>query len=150
MYINTILMGILAICLIVSIIWQMRTEKRLHKLLRGKSAESLEDTFATLAAEVDNLKSLQREVITHMKVVDAKLSRSVRNIETIRFNPFHESGSNQSFSTAMVNDAGDGVVISSLYSRERVSVFAKPVKDGKAEYELTGEEEQVLSKALGK
>ena len=72
MYINTILMGILAICLIVSIIWQMRTEKRLHKLLRGKSAESLEDTFATLAAEVDNLKSLQREVITHMKVVDAK------------------------------------------------------------------------------
>jgi len=47
----------------------------------------------------------------------------------------------------MVNENGDGVVLSSLYSRERMSIFAKPVKNGKSEYELTTEEKEVLEKA---
>ena len=47
----------------------------------------------------------------------------------------------------MVNEDGDGVVFSSLYSRERMSVFAKPIKNGKSEYELTSEEKNVLDKA---
>ena len=70
-------------------------------------------------------------------------------VETVRFNPFKGDGSggNQSFSTAFVNEEGDGVVISSLYSRERVSVFAKPVKKMSSEYEMTAEEKESLQKA---
>lgn len=47
----------------------------------------------------------------------------------------------------MLNEDGDGVVISSLYSRERMSIFAKPIKNGKSEYELTDEEKKSLAKA---
>ena len=47
----------------------------------------------------------------------------------------------------MLNEEGDGVVLSSLYSRERMSVFAKPIKGGKSEYELTGEETNAIKKA---
>ena len=47
----------------------------------------------------------------------------------------------------MLNEEGDGVVFSSLYSRDRMSIFAKPVKNNNSEYELTSEEKQALEKA---
>ena len=46
----------------------------------------------------------------------------------------------------MLNEDGDGVVLSSLYARDRMSVFAKPIKNNKSEYELSNEEKEVLSK----
>ena len=48
-----------------------------------------------------------------------------------------------------MDEKGDGVVISSLYSRDKVSVYAKPLVEGKSEYELSEEEKDVVSKALG-
>ena len=75
-------------------------------------------------------------------------ARSIRNIKTIRFNPFADSGSNQSFATAIVDDHGNGVILSSLYSRERMSVFAKPIENGVPKYDLTEEEAQVLDETL--
>ena len=47
----------------------------------------------------------------------------------------------------MLDEEGDGLVISSLYSRERMSIFAKPIKNNKSEYELSMEEKEALSKA---
>ncbi|MCX6747604.1 MAG: DUF4446 family protein, partial [Candidatus Nomurabacteria bacterium] len=75
-----------------------------------------------------------------------KSKKSISGLETLRFNPFPDQGSNQSFAISMLNEEKDGVVISSLYSRERMSVFAKPIKKGKSEYELSDEEKEVLDK----
>ena len=47
----------------------------------------------------------------------------------------------------MLNEDGDGVVLSSLYSRERMSIFAKPILNRKSVYELTSEEKEALEKA---
>ena len=47
----------------------------------------------------------------------------------------------------MLNEEGNGVVLSSLYSRERMSIFAKPIKNGKSEYELTEEESKSFQHA---
>jgi Protein of unknown function (DUF4446) len=73
---------------------------------------------------------------------------SVRKVKTVRFNPFAGTGvgGNQSFSTALLNEHGDGVIISALHSRERVAVFAKPISNYQSEYELTAEEKSLLSK----
>ena len=82
-----------------------------------------------------------------MKARKTKLRKSIRGLETIRFNPFPDQGSNQSFAIGMLNEEGDGVVLSSLYSRDRMSVFAKPIKNSKSEYELSAEEKNALQKA---
>ena len=79
--------------------------------------------------------------------INKKLKKSIRGVETVRFNPFGDQGSNQSFAISMLDEEGNGLVLSSLYSRERMSVFAKPIKSGKSEYELSNEEREVLSKA---
>ena len=86
---------------------------------------------------------MQKNITT----LNEKLRKSIRGLETVRFNPFADQGSNQSFAIGMLNEEGDGVVLSSLYSRERMSVFAKPIKNNKSEYELTAEEKEALKRA---
>jgi len=65
----------------------------------------------------------------------------------IRFNPFSEVGGDQSFSLALLNESNDGVVITSLYTRQENRVYGKPIKNGQSEYTLSEEEKQAIEKA---
>lgn len=136
-----------ALIILISAFWMIRTEKRLKKFFAGKKAKDLEENILVLEENISKLKSAKEKTETELLEINKKLKKSIRGIETLRFNPFPDQGSNQSFAVGMLNEEGDGVVFSSLYSRERMSIFAKPVKNGKSEYELTREEQEVLKKA---
>jgi hypothetical protein len=115
--------------------------------MAGKSAANLEDVLVTLVKDLESLQKSKNKIETDIGNIENRLRKSIRGIETVRFNPFKDSGGNQSFAIAMLNEEGDGVVISSLYSRERMSVFAKPVVKHISEYDLTKEEIEALAKA---
>ena len=132
---------------VLGAIWIAITEKRLKRFFLGKKAKDLEDTIASLEQEISKLNKAKENFEKEILVINTKLKGSIRGLETIRFNPFPDQGSNQSFAIGMLNENGDGVVLSSLYSRERMSIFAKPIKNGKSEYELSREEKEVLKKA---
>src|SRR3989344_5577586 len=125
--------------------WIVKTEKRLRRFFVGKKAKDLEDTIITLENEIAKLNKVVENIQKNIVIINTKLKKSIRGLEVKRFNPFPDQGSNQSFTIGMLNEEGDGVVVSSLYSRERMSVFAKPIKNGKSEYELTTEEKESLS-----
>lgn len=139
--------GTLAV-LILLIVWIVRLEIVLRKLLGAKSG-TLDESISALRKDVDRLKQYADASAKHFDTVDKKLVKTISGNETVRFNPFKGdgSGSNQSFATALVNADGDGVIISSLYSRDHVSVFSKPVKNMKSDYELSAEERSALQKA---
>ncbi len=137
----------IAIALIVGAIWIFVTEKRLKRFFLGKTAKDLEETIKVLEDNIIKLNRAKEKIEKDVVLINSKLQKSIRGLETIRFNPFPDQGSNQSFAIGMLNEEGDGLVISSLYSRERMSVFAKPIKGGKSEYELTNEEREALTKA---
>ena len=132
---------------ILGLVWALATEKRLKKFFLGKKAKDLEDTIVMLHNDVAALHKAKDSLEKDISLIHTKLKKSIRGLETLRFNPFSDQGSNQSFAIGMLNEDGDGVVLSSLYSRERMSVFAKPVKNHKSEYELSIEEKEVLAKA---
>ena len=138
---------LVALFIVVSAIWMFKTEKRLKRFFLGKKAKDLEDTITVLEGDISKLKKAKENAEKEITAINSKLRKSIRGLGTVRFNPFSDQGSNQSFAIGMLNEDGDGVVISSLYSRERMSIFAKPIKDGKSEYELTTEEKEVLKKA---
>jgi len=138
------------LAILTGVIWSIKTEKRLKRFFVGKKAKDLEDTILTLEEEILKLKKAKENNEKEIVEIKTKLKKSVRGLETIRFNPFPDQGSNQSFAIGMLNEDGDGVVLSSLYSRERMSIFAKPIKNGKSEYELTEEETSALKKATVK
>ena len=142
-----VLSGIAFLGTLLCAIWIIVTEKRLKKFFLGKKAKDLEETIGILETEIIKLKKSEEEIKNNIISMNSKLKQSIRGLETIRFNPFPDQGSNQSFAIGMLNEEGNGLVISSLYSRERMSIFAKPIKNGKSEYELTTEEKEALQKA---
>jgi hypothetical protein len=109
----------------------------------------LDESIDHLRKQVEYLKKFSEKTVEHFDTMDKKMQSVVSGMHTVRFNPFKGTGhgSNQSFATAFVNDKGDGVVISSLYSREHVSIFSKPISKMSSEYELTAEEREALQKA---
>ena len=142
-----IILGLLVLAILVLAVFVFRANTRINNLLQGKDAQSLEDTFNYLIEEVKRMN--ENQIITEKTLhnLNGRLRKSLTGFKTIRFNPFPESGGNQSFAIALVNEEGDGLIVSSLYSRERTSVFAKPVKKGISEYELTAEEKKALDEA---
>ncbi|OGI60986.1 hypothetical protein A2641_01695 [Candidatus Nomurabacteria bacterium RIFCSPHIGHO2_01_FULL_37_25] len=135
------------VAILMMVIWIFITEKRLKRFFLGKKAKDLEDTIIILEQDIVNLKKAKDSMQKDVTAINTKLKKSIRGLEIMRFNPFPDQGSNQSFAIGMMNEEGDGVVLSSLYSRERMSVFAKPIKNNKSEYELSAEEKEVLEKA---
>jgi hypothetical protein len=119
----------------------------MKKFFLGTKAQDLEQVLMTVSKQMSELKETQNKINSHLVEVDERLSKSIRNIEMVRFNPFEESGSKQSFAVAMLNDEGDGVVMSSLYARDRMSIFAKQISKGKSDIELSTEEKEVVDKA---
>jgi len=140
-----VLLGLILVLTILII----RLESCLRRLLKGKDAQNLEDTIHDLSKSVSRLTVFQKESTEYLKNIEARLKRSVQSVETIRFNPFKGSGDggDQSFATVLLSENGDGAIISSLYARDRVSVFSKPINRFIAQYELTEEEKEAIKKA---
>ena len=144
---DTIILYFLIFVIAILIGWVVRTEIRIRKIFAGKNGNDLESIMTSLVQDIEKLNKLGDQRDLNIQQIEKKLKTSIRGLETISFNPFKDQGGNQSFAIALVNEEGDGVIISSLYSRERMSIFAKPIKKHSSEYELTQEEKDVLNKA---
>src|SRR3989338_5261522 len=138
---------VIALAIVIGAVWMIITEKRLKRFFSGKKAKDLEDVIVKLEQDISLLNREKEDLQKEVSIINTTLKTSIRGLETIRFNPFPDQGSNQSFAIGMLNEEGDGVVISSLYSRDRMSVFAKSIKNNKSEYELSAEEKEALKKA---
>ena len=93
----------------------------------------LQDEFLRLS---ENFKALQNKNIDNLQ-----------KIAVVRFNPFNETGGNQSFSLAILDGNDCGIVITSLFSRNENRVYSKPIKNGVSEFTLTDEEKQAIAAA---
>lgn len=119
-------------------------------LFAGKGGRDLEDV---ILGQIEKNKELEQAVISlkdmDQRIINA-LSYAVQKVGVVRFNPFGEVGGNQSFAVAFLDNYNTGVIMLSLYSRDGVRIYAKPIKSGKSEYQLSKEEEQALQIAMEK
>lgn len=144
---TTIALGIMGACILGLVIHNYMLSKRLRRFMRGRNAESLEQTISSIITDMQTITDTFDEHRTRLTVLDQKAARAIQGVATLRFNPFKNAGGNHSFATAFSNEHGDGVIISTLYGRERVSMFAKPIKNWKSEFELTNEEQTALQES---
>lgn len=130
-------------------VWVFLLGLRIKRLLAGKDAKSLEDTIVSLTNDIRALEKFQSATTDYLVDAEKRIKRSIQGVETIRFNAFKGTGEggNQSFAIALLSEEGDGTVVSSLYARDRMSVFAKPIKNFTSEFEMTEEEQKVVKQA---
>ncbi|MEN9649628.1 MAG: hypothetical protein RL094_595 [Candidatus Parcubacteria bacterium] len=147
-----ILIIVLAIVSCVMLGMVMSLQKRIKRMLKGNTTTSIEDSLTKISSELQDLIEFRHGSEEYLTTVERRLRNSVQSVETLRFNAFRGSGSggNQSFASAFLNENGDGLVISTLYSSDRMSIFAKPVTKFTPAFELTEEEKDVLDGAKNK
>lgn len=110
--------------------------------------------FSKLFPEIDGkVKNQLIEILKEVRSLDEFKKESFSHLQKValkRYNPYKDTGGDQSFSVALLNGRGDGVVITSLHARAATRVFAKSVKLGhETGIEFSEEEKQVIKEALG-
>ena len=148
---ETIMWGVLAFLFIGIIALALRLwkiEKKLQLFFSGKDAKSLEDVFVLLRKEMMEARRTLQDVDARIREARERLHGSVQNVAIVRFNPFRDAGGDQSFCIALLDEGQNGVVISSLYSRDGVRVYGKPILGGVSTYTLSQEEQQAIQKTV--
>lgn len=111
---------------------------------KTKEPENIEEILGQFQDLKKELKKVSKE-LTDLK---KEHKFSVQKMGIIRFNPFVEIGGSQSFSVALLDAHNNGLIITSLYTREGNRVYGKPIKNGQSEYQLSDEEKEAIGRAI--
>lgn len=134
----------LLVCVIGLGILMFIIYKRMRALTQGSSAQSLESIIIETNTYLKQLGSHHKQLVKDVRDLEEDAQHNIQHVGIVRFNPFKETGGNQSFAVAFTDKQKSGMVLSSLYARDRVNIFAKPVVNGSSEYQLTKEEQAAL------
>jgi hypothetical protein len=125
-----------------------RAVRSYRELVRDGEVGSLHDRLVGSAEQAVKAGERMREIEAMHAVIEGRSRRSLQHIGLVRFNPFEDTGSDQSFAIALLDDERDGIVLSSLHGRANTRLFAKPVADGSSPHNLSDEETQAIRIAL--
>jgi hypothetical protein len=137
----------LTVVSVLLLIYTVYLHHKISKFTRGESGVSLEQVIRTCIQGVEDIKEKNELISKHALELHNRVSHSLRNAHMMRYKAFESNGSSQSFSVALVNELGNGVILTSLHSRDRISTFAKPIEKYSCIYDLTEEEQSVLEES---
>lgn len=114
----------------------------------GKSVKNQEDLLKNVVAGLTMVGERLETLEDKTKFLEGISKISVQKTGFKRYNPFSETGGDQSFTLCLLDRENNGVIISSLYLREGVRVYGKRVENGKAKQPLSEEEKEVLVQTI--
>lgn len=145
-YIIFIFLGIL----LVGFIYLARTvfilKKKIKTLTGG--TESSGDLQTDLLNRIIKTETKLDEIDPRFKLIEEISKISIQKVGFLRFNPFQDTGGDNSFVVAMLDYKNDGVLFSSLYTRGGVRVYGKQIQNGQSKYQLSEEEKRVIKDIL--
>ena len=143
-----IIAGVFFVWLLILTIFFWQMFSHYSRLAKGANNKNLKSILEDLLSKID---IHNKDIEAIKKYCDNLQKEGLLHIQKIglhRFNPFKDTGGDQSFVLSLVDSSDTGIIISALYSRSGTRWYAKRVVNGKgAEHELTEEEKKVLTKA---
>jgi len=150
---NLILILLIAgIALLVWVVYlQVRlylASKRHRQILKGVKIGNLEEALLEQVKKIERNSTDIKELSEFAQEISDTTDICIKKVALIRFNPFEDAGGDQSFAVALLDTFDNGVIISSLHSRDGTRVYAKPITKGRTKHHLSDEEKAVLKKAI--
>jgi hypothetical protein len=117
---------------------------------RREPAETLvgDEAVGVLLSRIERLEKAARTLHATDKRQQVQIEGSVRRVALLRYDAFEDVGGQLSFSCAMLDDHGTGVVVTSINGRQETRVYAKPVTHRTSTYNLSLEEEEAIRRAM--
>lgn len=147
---------VLFIGLIILLILYLRTTLHLKKLRESYSkfmnklgnGNDLEQMMKSYIEKVEKTEQTNNEIINYCKKLDNEMMECIQKIGIVRYNAFKDTGSDLSFTLALLDKYNNGVVLNGIYARDSSNIYAKPIEKGESKYVLSNEEKEALEKAI--
>jgi len=141
---------LLFIILIFNYFVTANLKDKYKKLIKGTNGKKIEGILLQHMEEVEVVKGEFQQFNRRLDVINNRVSFCLQKIGIVRYNAFQDTGSDLSFSIAMLDDNNDGLILTGIHGRAETISYAKPIKGGKSNYTLSIEELQALDRAKGK
>lgn len=142
-----LLLLILLILIMVALCKLKNLRRKLDRYMRGKDAESLEDTILSCiekADKVDQMNQILREDIIGLRK-NQKIT--FQKMGMVKYNAFREMSGDLSYALALLDQENNGFLINSVYGNEGGYSYIKEIKNGESEILLSEDEQKALEKA---
>jgi hypothetical protein len=140
--------ALLSLGLALSLISRLaRVRAAYDSLVGGDTGATFVDSVRRQSAGIDGLRADVRVLRDDLAAARADLSDALRHVAVVRYDAFGDMGGRMSFSAALLDDAGDGLVLTSINGRSETRTYAKGVKAGSSDHSLSPEEEQAIAYA---
>ena len=138
------------ILLIISLCKLKKLRRRVDALTRGKDTESMEDIMLNFFERIESLENHEKDVDADIKLIKETLKNTYQKTALVKYDAFREMSGALSYSLALLDQKNDGIIISSMYSREGCYTYAKDVVNGECKINLSEEETEALKQAVAK
>jgi Protein of unknown function (DUF4446) len=143
--------AIVALALALFCVLRLRRVRADQRAVIGEgSQQDLVDYARGLEAEVSRLAARVEDVRDQTEATARRLDGAITHSAVIRYDAYNEMSGRQSSSIALLDDHRNGVVLSSILHREQARLYAKPVRSGRSELDLSPEEQAAVDTALGR
>jgi hypothetical protein len=147
---NAAWIGLSIVSLLVALFCLWRTlwlQRRFTAALTSGDGTSIEEVLAGHLKRVDNADRHMVKLDEAYRRLAAAGSLASQKISIVRFNPFGDTGGDQSFVLAVLDAHNSGYVLTSIHGREGTRVYVKPIDESQSKYPLSEEERKALSQA---
>lgn len=149
---SDIFLIILFVFLLVILILYFRVTMHLRKLRESYSkfmnklgnGNDLEQMMRNYIDKVEKTDERNEEIINYCKKIDNEIKGCTQKIGIVRYNAFKDTGSDLSFTLALLDKYNNGVVLNGIYARDSSNIYAKPVENGESKYVLSNEEKEAI------
>jgi hypothetical protein len=148
-YVSLATCALLLLTVLALGLWLARVRRTYSRLLDGVARG---DLLAVVSRHIDSVKELHRAVELvgrETAQLRQRLSSAVRTVGFARYDAFPDVGGQLSFSAALLDEAGDGVVLSTINGRRDSRSYAKTIKGGQSLQQLSDEERVAIAMAMG-
>lgn len=123
-------------------------KNRYGQFLNGAEAKTIERLLKTYAHDVAQVDHKLEQLAAFSAKLHQTTGQALTRQGFVRFNPFNDTGGDQSFCLAAIDAHGNGFVLSSIHARTGTRMYAKEIIKGESPHHLSDEESVALKKAL--
>lgn len=151
-----IVLGCAVVCLITIVILIItlcklkKLRRRIDDLTRGKDTESMEDIMLNFFERIESLEEGEKATRSDLKDIKKNLKITYQKKGLVKYDAFREMSGALSYSLALLDKENNGVLITSMYSREGCYTYAKDIENGNCKLNLSEEEAEALKQAIAK
>jgi len=144
----------LAVAIVLLVAWQGSTNLRLNRMLRqfrqlssGIEGQPLDELLQKILDRSETDSKAVARLEADLRALGTEVQTHVQNVGLVRYNAFNDTGGDQSYALALLDDHGDGAIVNGLFHRTECRVYVKPVQEWKSTYSMSDEEAEAIRRA---